>query len=272
MTKTERYDHLILEQLRQDGRITVQRAAELLGVSESTVRRAFRRLWESEQVIQVYGGIKLAAPQLAQYSFEAVEGQAIREKRRIAHHALSCIRDGDTIFLDSGTTLMQLASLLAAALDEGRLSGLTVFTNSLANLKLLGGRTRVNLIGGEYRKARQDFCGYIAEETVRSLHFLRCFLGTDGYIPGTGFTTTDFLTARLNELVLSCSSQRIVLADGSKFCTPAVVCYSRRQPVDLLITDRIPAEPVRASLENAGTAWEVAAPFPDDASPIYTNC
>ena len=258
MTKTERYEHLILEQLRQDGRITVQRAMELLGVSESTVRRAFRRLWESEQVVQVYGGIGLPAPQLAQYSFEAVKGQAIEEKQRIARRALEYVHDGDLIFLDSGTTLMQFASVLTEAIDEGRLRDLTVFTNSLANLKLLGERTRVNLIGGEYRKARQDFCGYLAEETVRSLHFLRCFLGTDGYLPGSGFTTTDFLTARLNELVLSCSSQRIVLADSSKFCTPAVVCYSRRQTVDLLITDRLPDETARASLEAAGTVLEVA--------------
>ena len=253
MKKMERYERETMEYLRHNGKISIQRAMKLLDVSESTVRRMFRRLEESQQVVHIYGGIQLISQNVLDYSFEKVESHQIEEKIRIARQAVTLLRNGDMVFLDSGTTMAQFASALAGYIHEGKLRDLTIFTNSLVNLNHLSDCTRVNLIGGEYRPQRKDFCGYLAEEMVKNLHFNRCFLGTDGYSGSVGFTTTDFLTARLNELVLSCSAERIVLADYNKFLQSTVVSYSRTQKVDLVITDRPLERSVQDSLAQRGT-------------------
>lgn len=253
MKKTERYERDALEYLRRHEKMTIAQAMDLLQVSESTVRRLFRRLEETQQVLHIYGGIQLAVPPAADYSFEQVETHSMEEKRRIARCAVQLVRDGDLLFLDSGTTVAQFSAALAERIAEGGLHELIVFTNSLVNLNLLSPHVPVNLIGGEYRPARKDFCGYLAEETVKGLHFGRCFLGTDGFSPAVGFTTTDFPTARLNELVLAASSEKIVLADADKFGASAVVSYSRGQRVDCVVTDRQPAAAALEALRRDGT-------------------
>ena len=73
-----------------------------------------------------------------------------------------------------------------------------------------------------------------------ALHFRKCFLGTDAYSVQNGFTTTDFSTARLNELVLECSDEKYVLMDSSKFFLSSVVSYSRRMMPDKIITEAYP--------------------------------
>ena len=78
--------------------------------------------------------------------------------------------------------------------------------------------------------------------------FKKCFLGADAYSTKDGFTTTDFSTARLNELVLERSEQKYVLMDSSKFFASSIVSYSGRISPDMIITE---AHPDRSYPETA---------------------
>ena len=255
MKKTERQERAILEQLGRKNTLTLSEAMELLGVSESTVRRLFIRLENSGAAVRRYGGIQLLHDSPAvDYLYEQVEGQSVFQKRLIGRQAAGMVENGDVLYLDSGTTLACFCTALSARIGEGELSGVTVFTNSLVNLEILGPRMTVNLIGGEYRPRRRDFCGYLAEETVSGLHFTKCFLGTDGFHLRYGFTATDFYTARLNELAIGNADRRYVLMDSSKFMAASVVSYSREQTIHGVITDRVPAEALAQRLDELGTA------------------
>ena len=78
--------------------------------------------------------------------FEDKTSLAVREKRRIAEAALAFVEPGDTIYLDGGSTVLELARLLR---DR---TNLTVVTNSLHTAHELSGRgPRLILIGGEAR-------------------------------------------------------------------------------------------------------------------------
>lgn len=83
-----------MEYLRHNGKISIQRAMKLLDVSESTVRRMFRRLEEAQQVLHIYGGIQLISQNVLDYSFEKVESHQIEEKIRIARQAVALLRNG----------------------------------------------------------------------------------------------------------------------------------------------------------------------------------
>ena len=241
MKSTEINEHQIVNHLKIHKSISVADAIRITDSSESTVRRVFRRLEETGDYLRYYGGIRLASEGGADndYYYENTENRHVDAKLKIATLALSLVQNEDEIYLDSGTTLARFAAKLAEALDKKELRGVRIFTNSLVNLNLLK-RHDVTLIGGKFRDLRKDFHGYTAEEALKSLHFKKCFLGADAYSAQNGFTTTDFSTARLNELVLERSEEKYVLMDSSKFFLSSIVSYSRRVSPDKILTEAYP--------------------------------
>ncbi len=249
MKKTENLEQKLLEMMAKNKRVTLNEAITSLDVSESTVRRLFVRVEEAGKGVRDYGGIRLAADAV-EYSFEAFGERMLDEKRNISLTAVTLLRPGDTVYLDSGTTLACFAEVLRDHIKHNVIDDITVFTNSLVNLNILDEVAKVNLIGGEYRRNRRDFCGYLAEEAIKSLHFTKCFLGADGYSMNVGFTATDFSTARLNELVLKNSNDSYILLDSGKFNIQSVVSYSKNLKVTAAITEAMPEQAVQDTLSN----------------------
>lgn len=231
--------------------ITTQQAMELLGVSESTVRRLFARLAQQGDIVRTFGGICRPAAADA-YSYDQLAEQAQEAKGQIARQAVALVQEGDVLYLDGGTTNAVMAAALAARLRGGQLCEVRVFTNSLSTLSALAGACPVHLIGGRYRPNRRDFCGYMAEEDVARLRFTRCFLGADGCDAERGFTTTDFETARLCGLVLAASGESYVLADSGKFGRVSLVPYAQTGQVGAVITDAGVSAAARAGFAAAG--------------------
>src|SRR5208282_1216045 len=99
---------------------------------------------------RVHGGAVSVEGRLEEPVFEDKTAQAVREKRRIAKAALEFIDPGDTIYLDGGSTVLELARLLR---DR---TNITVLTNSLhAAVELAGRGPRQIVAGGELRRLSQ---------------------------------------------------------------------------------------------------------------------
>ena len=99
-----------------------------------------------------------------------------REKRRIAEAALEFIEPGDTIYLDGGSTVLELARLLRER------TNLTVVTNSLHAAHELAGRgPRLIVIGGELRRLSQTLVGPLTRLVLQELHLDKAFMGTIGF-------------------------------------------------------------------------------------------
>ena len=237
MKKTDQNEQKILKILKTDKKISLNEATDLLQVSESTVRRLFKKMEEKGLVLRMYGGVQILNGNGNDYLYDRLEKVNVDEKIRIAEYSAELVNDGDIIFIDNGTTMAWFSSVLAQRFEKKLLKNVIIFTNSLVNLDTLGKVTEVILVGGQYRPKRRDFSGYIAEEAIKNLHFTSCFLGTDGYSIETGFTAKDFFTARINELVLGNSDKKIILADASKFNAATVISYTKDINIDLVVTD-----------------------------------
>lgn len=241
MKRSEINEHQIINHLKIHKSVSIADAIHITDSSESTVRRLFKRLEATGDYLRYYGGIRLSSESGIgnDYYYENTENRHVDAKLKIADLALSLVENEDVIYLDSGTTLARFAAKLAETLDKKKLYNVRIFTNSLVNLNLLKSHD-VTLIGGKFRDLRKDFHGYVAEDALKSLHFKKCFLGADAYSTENGFTTTDFSTARLNELVLERSEKKYVLMDSSKFFISSIVSYSRRITPNKIITEAYP--------------------------------
>ena len=153
-----------------------------------------------------------------------------------AEHIKALLKNGDVIFCDTGTTTQCFCAELVCRIKREGLN-VKLYTNSLANLELLSPYMPVTLIGGEYRPNRKDFCGYLTDQALTGLYFSKSFVGADGCVHGRQFTTTDFDTARMNQIAMRNTDQNIMLVDSSKFSVSAHVAYAPLEMLHTIVTD-----------------------------------
>jgi DeoR family fructose operon transcriptional repressor len=237
MNKHELRSIRLLEMLQRDKRLNVQSVARNLSISEATARRFFSQLEEEGKVIRVHGGVQLA-PQLGyDYSFRASAAHHQRQKQLIGLRAAELVRDGERIFLDSGTTVLKLAETLSLRIQTGTLRNLVVLTNSVTHLETIARWCKVILIGGEIRVERLDVCGSLAETNLQQFHVNKAFLGADAVSLSAGFMTTDERTAKMNRMVVERADHAYVLVDSSKFGRSSFVQYAGFGEVETVFTD-----------------------------------
>jgi len=228
----ERHDRL-RELVRGQRVVRVDVLGRQLGVSPATVRRDLLALERRGEIQRVHGGAVDIGGRVEEPRFEDKATIAPGEKRAIARAALACIEPDDTIYLDGGSTVLELARLLR---DRTRL---TVVTNSLrAAQELAGGGPRLVLIGGELRRLSQTLVGPLTRHLLEELHVDRAFMGTIGLTSDAGMTTTDPGEAYTKSLVMERAREVILLADGSKIGKVTFARAGRLEHVRVLITDR----------------------------------
>lgn len=216
--------------------LSLAEAMELLHVSESTARRMFTQMERAGAAIRTHGGIRAADQAPTVYSFEYGAKMNIDKKVAIAQAACSFLEDGDVVFCDSGTTIQCFCGELIHKIQREKLN-IVVYTNSLANLELLSPYISVNLVGGEYRANRKDFCGFMADQALKGVYFTKSYVGADGCVGGRIFTTTDFETMRMNEIAMENSKETYMLVDSSKFSLSSHVAYAPAEKIHTVITD-----------------------------------
>ena len=221
------------ELIRGKGVIRVEEICSRLRVSPATVRRDLDQLEEAGTIRRVHGGAVSIESRLEEPLFDDKASLAAREKRHIARAALQFVEPGDTIYLDGGSTVLELARLLH---DR---TNLTVVTNSLRAAHELAGRgPRLIFIGGELRRLSQTMVGPLTHCILQELHMDRAFMGTIGLALKEGLTTTDPGEAYTKELVMSQSRQVILLADSGKVGKVSFASAGHLEKVHIFVTDQ----------------------------------
>jgi len=232
LLKVERQSR-IRKIVEQRGRVTTVELSSQFDVSESTIRRDLEELNGLGCIQRTHGGavrIERAAkePPMLQ---RIEEGHA--EKIRIGAAAASLVKEGETIFLGSGTTVLEIAHQLPFDIH------LTVITNSLPVLNELVKRPNIELIviGGMLRPTELSMVGHIAEHDVREFRADKVFMGMRAIDARHGFTN-DYLPETMTaRAILSIAPKVIVVADHTKFGKVSSVLVGQITIADVIITD-----------------------------------
>jgi len=203
-----------------------------LGVSQATVRRDLDELARSGRLRRVHGGAVAVDDRPSELHFDAKAAEAAPEKERIAARAIELLAPDDTVYLDSGSTVLAAARLLHGW------NRLTVVTNSLPVATELSGRgPRLVVIGGELRATSRALVGPLTRLLLDTLRVDRALMGTFAFSLEDGLTTTDPSEAYTKQLVISRAREVILLADSRKIGTRSFVAAGRLDDVDVLVTD-----------------------------------
>lgn len=218
-----------------------------LGVSQATVRRDLDELEAEGLVRRVHGGVVAVDGRPAEPHFEVKAAEAAEEKERIAARAVAMLAPDDTIYLDSGSTVLAVARLLHGW------DRLTVVTNSLpAVIELAGRGPRLIVIGGEFRATSQALVGPLSQYLLENIHVDRALIGSYAVSLEDGLTTTDPAEAFTKKLALERATQVVLLADSRKLGTRSFVHSGDIGAVHVLVTDTGIDERIVRSLERRG--------------------
>lgn len=245
--KTDRLD-AIRSHLYANGFSTIQDLADAVGASLATVRRDLLVLEQDGVIDRVHGGARIAEGSSVELAFQEREKRQLSAKRAIANAAYELLSPRTSIFLDAGTTVLQLARLIRINPIP-----LRIFTNGLivAQEFLNIPNLDVTLLGGQLRNENASIVGPEAETMLQGLWFDQLFLGASAISPDGAIYSVDSAEASLNRRMLTRSTNRYVLADSSKFGTTATYKVSPLSDTRLITDTGLTAQ-WRGQLEEAG--------------------
>ncbi|MFV2051633.1 DeoR/GlpR family DNA-binding transcription regulator [Aliiroseovarius sp. YM-037] len=253
---TNQREQEILREIRLSGgscRITY--LAERLGVSNETVRRNIKSLEENAIVRKVHGGVHLRDDSHEPPLQNRMDTQAAT-KQRLAEAVAETISDGDSVFLDIGST----TAYVAIALKQH--SDLYVVTNSVFVAQTLSTRNnnRVFLAGGELRPHDGGAFGAEALEFIGRFNVRFAVFSVGAVNAEQGFMLHDLEEANIAKVAAAGAQVRIVVADAEKFGKRAPVAMGASPSVDILFTDQQPTDDVAKLLRRSDTELVVLSP------------
>jgi DeoR family transcriptional regulator of aga operon len=223
----------ILSLLARQGRLSVTEIVEHFSISEATARRDLESLASQRKAQRVHGGIiavEQAPPELPILERESEQAD---EKILIGRATAELILDRETIFLGSGTTVLEVARNLRNR------SNLTVITNSLPVLNMLAGVKEITIItlGGSLRESELSFIGHITEQALTEVRADKVIMGTRGVSLVHGLTN-DYLEETLTDrAIMKIGRELIIVADHTKVNRVSTALLAPLKNVHTIVTD-----------------------------------
>lgn len=235
------------------GRVSVTDLAKTTGVSEVTIRQDLNLLEKQSYLRRTHG---FAVP----LDSDDVETRMMNNypvKRQLAEFAASLVNDGETIFIENGSS----NALLARTLAEQKNVTLITVSSYIAHL-LKETSCEVILLGGIYQKKSESMVGPLTRQYIQQVHFSKAFIGIDGWQPETGFTGRDMMRADVVNAVLEKGSEAIILTDSSKFGAVHPYTLGPASHFSRVITDDKLNASAHQALQQSGLIVDIVAQYP----------
>lgn len=238
-----------IRQLVEDrGQISVTELNSLLAVSEATIRRDLEDLSQLGMIRRAHGGAVKVELAEKEPPILFRQQEQFAEKQRIGQEAASFIKEGQTIFLGSGSTVEAIVPHIR------HIPNLTVITNSIPVINHLAGHANIELIviGGMLRQSELSMVGHIAEMAVRELRADLVLMGMRGIDVEHGFTSDFMPEAMTDRAILKIAPRRVIVADHTKFGRVSTVFLAPVTAVSTIITDKELSPTVVAEFQEKG--------------------
>lgn len=218
----------IVDLIRDEGRVEVKDLAARFEVTEDAIRKDLRLLDKEGLVRKIYGGAVLPTklPEFVAYKDRGVVG-----KLPFAKAAVSLIKPGDTVFIESSTFTNLMFS------EMPKMDRVTVVTNSIHGLSELAAKANVIHVGGMVHEGDESSYGLFALQVIGQINFDKCFLRTSGISPEWQVTASLQESLALKQAVIKQSSQSVMLIVHSNWNMRGRYNVCDMREIDTVITN-----------------------------------
>lgn len=241
---------LINDFIQRKQEVTVSELKSLVAdVSEMTIRRDLEALEHDGFIIRIHGGAKSinSINLLVEDVFSKRNASNIDKKQLIGEKAAEYVIAENSIYLDSGSTVMALAQRM----PDKRVLISTCGLNIALELGRLKNST-VNVIGGEFNKNSISMSGPQAEKNISNLNFDTAFVAATAFSMESGFSCGTVYDCEIKSMVLKKAKRRILLMDSTKIDKAMPYTFAWPEDVDMVISDDGLPEEIRDFLQNKG--------------------
>lgn len=245
MLKEER-QQIILDVLKRRGKVVAAELARELNVSDDTVQRDLRELSRSGLLQRVHGGGLPRSP--ANTTFAQRQLQSPEAKAHIALAAVEFLQEDQTLFMDGGTTTLQLARSLPAHMR------LNIITNSPPLAIALADHPAVQIIllGGQLIKESLITVGAGTVNAVRQMRADIFFMGVCSAHPEVGLSTLYLDETFIKQAMIANANLVIGLMSPEKLNTASSFVVSPITSLTHLITEKSVPEEALLPYQEAG--------------------
>ncbi len=219
------------------GTVSLEDLAGHFQVSVNTVRRDLNELLERGHIRKVYGGVS-AKTENAPLPMSVRSFCNSSAKEEIGRMAATLVDDGDTVFLDSGSTVVCMIPHLAQK------HKITIVTHSLSAMYEASKYPSLQTIalGGLFNHSTSSYVGISALEALAGITTTAAYMAATGVTLEHGLTNTTFFEAEIKRRVVQCSRKVVLLADHSKFGYTSPITFYNFEDLHAVVTDRQPEE------------------------------
>ena len=212
-------------------------------VSKNTIRRDVQELVDRGELKKVYGGVSSIHKKLESFQERSVRNQG--QKKLIAKKAASFVEDGDFIFIDSGTTTIEMFEYLKE-------KHLTIFTNNIDLIVSALPHEKINVIsiGGMLERKTSSFVSPQNMDLLKDYNIKKAFMASTGISLSNGVTNASPLESELKKTIVSRSSEVYLLVDHDKFDKYGLMTYCSLDDIDYLVTDKVPNDTYQEYAKN----------------------
>ena len=243
----------ILDILNKNKSATVEELAQELFVSTATIRRDLRAMDKQGLIKRSHGGAMLFKSSAEETAFAIREQENIISKRTIANLAIRLIKNGDSVFVDSSTTVGMLIPLF------NNFKFLSVITTGLRNAILLSqtNNVKIYITGGQILNHSNSIIGTDTMDYISRIHANISFMSCSG-VNINGFNDASIEQAKLKQQMRRNSDVVAMLCDSTKFDKVFLCKDFDFNEVDYLITEKLPSSEYIEKL--AGTKCKLLTP------------
>ena len=224
----------ILELIQEEGSAKVAVLKELFSVTEQTIRQDLDKLEEDGYVVRQHGGAYLKTIPNQVKTMSLQHSQNMEKKAKLGAKALEFIEDGDSIILDAGSTITEIANRMV------NFSNLNVVTSALNIALTLGSRfnMQVMLTGGEFKPPTLSVTG---EQAAK--FFDNTVLAGKLFLAATGISDEGIITypglsdIPVKKAMIGAAQEVFLVADSTKFGKISFASLGNIEIVQHVITD-----------------------------------
>lgn len=211
----------ICELVARVGKLSVSQLEIDLEASPATIRRDLSELENNGEIVRVHGGVMHPSFLYGEPTFAQRRSEQPEAKKVIAQLAAALPPRRSSIFIDAGTTALEVGKELLRRED------LTIFTHSLPLAALAPtGKARVVCVGGEVRSPTLALVGGLCLDWLARLRFDFAFLGASGLAEKEGATTTELGEAAVKQAAMRQAKQTYLVCDYKKWAQPEPIVFA----------------------------------------------
>ena len=225
----------IVDILKQSGAVKAAELSEIFDVAPLTIRRDLDLLERKGILERSHGGAVLRQIIRDEPSYSQKDNSLIAEKREIAKAAADLIEDGDTVFINSGSTNRQVLEYIASENKKVR-----IITNNTWAVEIFrNSGIELIILGGVYRNKARSLCGSFTADALRKVFANKAVIGVDGVSLRYGLSTPAEPEAEVARLMIEHTSGDVIItADHTKIGAVSSFFISDIDKVSCIVTDR----------------------------------